>query len=106
MYHFQEVLAHSVETKAVVVRKYKRSPAFGHRHRIVFAYRDASGHIHRKDEAVVPSKYDHLREGSVVDVVYSAKRPYVWAFKKAVEQSRAIARKEERQRDQSSSDKR
>ena len=29
MYHFQEVLADGVETEAVVVRKYERSPSFG-----------------------------------------------------------------------------
>jgi hypothetical protein len=105
MYHFQEVLADGVETEAVVIRKYKRSPRFDFRRRIVFEYRDASGTVHRKDEAVLSSEYDRLQAGDTIKVLYSAKRPYVYAFKEAVEQSRAaMAREKERQHDQSSSD--
>jgi len=105
MYHFQEVLADGVETEAVVVRKYERSPSFGWRKRVAFEYRDASGTVHRKDEAVFSSKYDRLQVGDTIKVLYSAKRPYVYAFKEAVEQSRAaMAREKERQHDQSSSD--
>jgi len=103
MYHFQEVLADGVETEAVVIRKYKRSPRFDFRRRIVFEYRDASGTVHRKDEAVFSSKYDRLQVGDTIKVLYSAKRPYVYAFKEAVEQSRAaMAREKERQQDGSS----
>ncbi len=105
MYHFQEVLADGVETEAVVVRKYDRSLSFGWRKRVVFEYRDASGAIHRKDEAVFSSEYDRLQAGDTIKVLYSAKRPYVFAFKEAVEQSRAaMAREKGRQHDQSSSD--
>lgn len=105
VYRFQEVLADGVETEAVVIRTYKRSPRFDFRRRIVFEYRDASGAIHRKDEAVFSSEYDRLQAGDTIKVLYSAKRPYVYAFKEAVEQSRAaMAREKERQHDQSSSD--
>ena len=103
MYHFQEVLADGVETEAVVIRKYKRSPRFDFRRRIVFEYRDASGTVHRKDEAVLSSEYDRLQAGDTIKVLYSAKRPYVYAFKEAVEQARAaMAREKERQQDGSS----
>jgi hypothetical protein len=103
MYRFQEVLANGVETDAVVVRKYERSPSFGWRKRIVFEYRDASGAIHRKDEAVFSSEYDRLQEGSTFGIFYSAKRPYVFAFKEAIEQSRAaMAKESEQQRERSS----
>lgn len=101
MYGFQEVLADGVETQAIVVRKYERTPSFALRHRITFEYRDASGRIHRKDEHVGPAIYHQLHEGSVIDVVYSAKRPHVWAFKDAVERSRAIAREQAQQRSRS-----
>ena len=103
MYRFQEVLADGVETEAVVIRTYKRSPSFNWRKRVVFEYRDASGAIHRKDEAVFSSEYDRLQEGSTFGIFYSAKRPYVFAFKEAIEQSRAaMAKESEQQRERSS----
>ena len=100
MYHFREVLSHGVKTEVVVVRKYERSPSYGWRKRVAFEYCDASGAIHRKDEAASPSEYDRLQAGNTIKVLYSAKRPYVFAFKEAVEQScAAMAHEKERQQD-------
>ncbi|MCJ2544505.1 DUF3592 domain-containing protein [Thermostichus vulcanus] len=94
MYHFQEILANGVETDALVVRRYRRSSSFGNRHRLVFEYRDVTGKVHRKDEAVFPSEYDRLHEGDTFRVVYSAKRPYICTTKEAVDQSRAAQARE------------
>ncbi len=94
IYHFQEVLANGVETEAIVVRKYKSSNHFKFRNRIIFEYRDALGKVHRKNEAVLASEYDRLQAGDTIKVLYSAKRPYVCAFKEAVEQARAAMARE------------
>ncbi|MFQ3632442.1 DUF3592 domain-containing protein [Roseiflexus sp.] len=105
MYHFQEILANGVETDALVVRKYRRPPSFGNRHRLVFEYRDVTGKVHRKDEAVFPSEYDRLHEGDTFRVVYSMKRPHISTTKEAVDQSRAAqAREVEKQRDRSANE--
>ncbi len=89
MYHFQEILANGIETDAVVVRKYRSAASPGNRHRLVYAYRDASGKTYQKNEAVLPSEYDRLHEGDAFRVVYSAKRPHISTTKEAVDQSRA-----------------
>lgn len=83
------MLANGVEITAVVVRKYERTPSFAWRRRIIFEYRDQAGNVYRKDEAIFSSEYHRLREGDTIDILYSARRPYVFAFKQAIEQSRA-----------------
>lgn len=88
---FSRVSANEVETSAVVVQKYEHTPSFTYRHRIIFEYRDQMGNVYRKDEAIFPSEYRHLRKGDIIDILYSARRPYVFAFKQAIEQSRAAA---------------
>ncbi|MCL6511579.1 MAG: DUF3592 domain-containing protein [Anaerolineae bacterium] len=92
MSHFQEILADGVETDATVVHKYWRGYALGHRHRVVYEYRDASGATHRHDEAVFPSEYAKLQVGDALRVVYSTKRPHLCASAEAVARSRAAQR--------------
>lgn len=100
MYYFQEILANGVETDAVVVRKYRSAASPGNRHRIVYEYRDASGKPYRKNESVLPSEHDRLREGDAFRVVYSARRPHISTTKEVVDRSRAAqARDAEKQRE-------
>lgn len=82
--HFQEVLANGIETTAVVVRKYGRN-------RVIIEYRDHEGKMYRKELMVLPSEYRRFRQGEVIGIFYSARRPHIFSFKEPVEQSRAAA---------------
>lgn len=54
----------------------------------------------RKNESVLPSEYDRLREGDAFRVVYAAMRPHISTTKEAVDRSRAAqARDAEKQRE-------